>query len=194
MEFPIYKLIIDPEMDGDLEVNAIALVDRPAIERNFVAFNTQQKFVIASEEQRIVSGPLMVPDMPIYRNNEEFGEHYVVFDAKTIKAVAIKYAKKKYSDQVNVMHDTFIEGVTLFESFLSDASRGINAMKGFEDMPDGTWFGSMYVENDEAWQQVKDGTFRGFSVEGNFGYLMPKKTPEQMVADLMRIFENVPTS
>jgi hypothetical protein len=188
MDFPIFKLIIDP--DNEVEVNAIALVDRPAIERNFMAFDSQ-KFQIENEEQRIISGPLMVPDMPIYRNNEEFGEHFVVFDTPTVKQIAINYAKKKYNDQVNLMHAKFIDGVTLFESFLCDKKRGINAMAGFTDLPDGTWFGSMYVENDEAWQQVKDGTFRGFSVEGDFKYIIPKPTPEQLMKKLAEILQHV---
>lgn len=189
MEFPIYKLIVDPE--NDAEVNAISLVDEPAIERDFMAFDKVQRFAIQSEEQRIVSGPLMIPDMPIYRENEDFGQHYVVFDTPTIKSIAINYAKKKYSDQVNIMHSKFIDGVTLFESFLADRSRGINPMKGFDDLPDGTWFGSMYVENDQAWSEVKAGTFRGFSVEGNFKYIIPKPTPEQLIEKLSKIFQLV---
>lgn len=191
MEYPIYKLLIDPAEDGDTEVSAIALVDMPAIERNFVAFNSQkQRFNIDSEDQRIISGPLMIPDMPIYRENDQFGKHYVVFDAPTIKAISIKYAKKKYQDKVNYMHSQFVDGITLFESFISDKQRGINALRGFEDTPDGTWFGSMYVENDEAWQQVKDGTFRGFSVEGDFMYYVPKPTPEQMLAQLENLLKS----
>ena len=191
MDYPIYKLIIDPTEEGKTEVSAIALVDMPAIERNFMAFSKPLKFQIQDEDQRIVSGPLMIPDMPIYRENDDFGQHYIVFDSGTIKQAAIKYAKKKYNDQVNMMHKTFIDGVTLFESFLSDKTRGINPMKGFEDLPDGTWFGSMYVENEQAWQQIKDGTFKGFSVEGDFSYLIPKKTPEQMMEQLAKMLESI---
>ena len=192
MDYPIYKLIIDTSEDAKTEVSAIALVDMPAIERNFMAFNAiPARFQITNEEQRIVSGPLMIPDMPIYRDNPDFGKHYVVFDAPTIKQVAIKYAKKKYQDQVNVMHSQFIDGVTLFESFLSDKTRGINPMKGYEDLPDGTWFGSMYVENEDAWAEVKNGTFRGFSVEGDFSYLIPKPTAEQMLARLAKMLEAI---
>lgn len=193
MEFPIFKLTIDPSEDGQTEVSAIALVDQPAIERNFMAFNSQQRFQVVSEEQRIISGPLMIPDMPIYRENKEFGSHYVVFDAETIKAAAIKYAAKKYSDKVNEMHDQskFIDGVVLFESFLADNKRGIQCMAGYEDLPDGTWFGSMYVGNDAAWQQVKDGTFKGFSVEGDFSYVIPKPTPEQMLATIQNYFQSL---
>ena len=64
-------------------------------------------------------------------------------------------------------------------------------MKGYEDLPDGTWFGSMYVENEDAWAEVKNGTFRGFSVEGDFSYLIPKPTAEQMLARLAKMLEAI---
>ena len=46
---------------------------------------------------------------------------------------------------------------------------GVNAPKGFENLPDGTWFGFVKVENDKIWNEyVKTGKLKGFSVEGNF--------------------------
>ena len=81
MDLPIYKLIISSDLEDEAEVDFIALVDRPAIQRNFLAFKERQKFEIISEDKHILSGALMIADMPIYRNNEEFGEHYV---ARTI--------------------------------------------------------------------------------------------------------------
>ena len=54
-------------------------------------------------------------------------------------------------------------------------------MTGFEDVADGSWFGSFYVENNDVWNQVKSGELRGFSVEGLFDYEEPKKelSPEE---------------
>ena len=125
----------------------------------------------------------MVADMPIYRNNEKFGEHYVTFSAETIRQIAIKFAKKKYQNHVNLMHDPnmTIDGCTMFESFIVDKKRGIMPMQGFEDIADGSWFGSFYVENPEVWQNIKDGFLKGFSVEGMFDYDTPTKTlsPEE---------------
>lgn len=192
MDFPIYKLSINPEQD--VEVTSIALVDKPAIERNFLAFkDSRPQYFIQNEDQRIVSGPLMIPDKPIYRKNQEYGQHYVVFDKQTIKTIAINYARNKYMDQVNAMHNSGsnIPDVFLFETFLSDQSRGISPMKGFEDLADGTWFGSMVIGNDQAWQEVKAGTFRGFSVEGTFIYDAPKPTPEEILNRLRSLFELV---
>lgn len=189
MELPVYELLIDENVKDKAEVSYVALVDSPAIQRDFLAFNEQQKFVIQSEEQRIISGPLMIADQLIYRNNDKFGEHYVKFSAPTIKAIAIKYAKKGYQSNVNLDHDPLmrVDGVTMFESFLKDKTRGIKPMQGFEDVPDGSWFGSFFVENNEVWGDVKSGKFKGFSVEGLFDYARPKLTPEQMIQKLSEL-------
>ena len=140
-------------------------------------------FQIISEDEHIISGPLMLADELIYRDNEKFGEHYVKFSADTIKEIAIKFAKRKYQNNVNLMHDPkqVVDGVTMFESFIVDKKRGVLPMAGFEDVADGSWFGSFYVENSDVWNQVKSGELRGFSVEGLFDYEAPKAplSPEE---------------
>jgi hypothetical protein len=91
------------------------------------------------------------------------------------------------------MHDpNQIEtGVTMFESFISDKSRGIEPMKWFEDAPDGSWFVSMLVENDEVWQKVKEGMINGFSIEGIFNYTPKLSKEEQIMSQVYRILEQV---
>ena len=133
-------------------------------------FLINEKFDITNEEQRIISGPIMLADSLIYRNNHEKGEHYVKFTSETIKAIAIKFAKKKYQNRINLMHEdnSQVDGVTMFESFITDEKRGILPMVGFEDVPEGSWFGSFFVENEDVWQLIKQGVFKGFSVEGLF--------------------------
>lgn len=140
------------------------------------------QFQIISEDEKIISGPLMIADELIYRNNDTFGEHYVKFSADTIKEISIKFAKKKYQANVNLMHDQnqVVDGVTMFESFIVDKKRGILPMKGFEDVADGSWFGSFYVENPDVWNKIKSGELRGFSVEGLFDYEEPKQTVKQL--------------
>ena len=154
-------------------------------------FKNQIKFQIISEDEHIISGPLMVANMPIYRNNEKMGEHYVTFSAETIKQIAIKFAKKKYQNHVNLMHDPnmAIEDCTMFESFIVDKKRGIMPMRGFEDIADGSWFASFYVENPEVWQNIKDGFLKGFSVEGMFDYDEPTKTLSAEEQALKKISE-----
>jgi hypothetical protein len=185
---PIYELRINPEAQDGAEVDYIALVDEPAIQRDFVAFNAQQPltFAIQDEEKRIISGPAMVPDMLIYRNSESMGEHYVKFSRQTIQDIAVKFFRKKYTSNVNLMHSEQmrVDGVTIFESFITDTERGIAPMKGFEDLPEGTWFVSMYVDNDAVWNEVKAGTFRGLSVEGLFDYTRPMTKEEQLLQQI----------
>ena len=139
-------------------------------------------FAIQDEEQRIISGPLMVANQKIYRVDADGFEYEVFFSPATIKKIAIKLAKKGFQNNVNLMHsaDMQLQGVTLFEIFQSDKERGIMPMKGFEDLADGSLFGSMYVDNAEAWQLIKDGKVKGFSVEGNFGMRSKDKYEEQM--------------
>jgi hypothetical protein len=138
----------------------------------------RKSFAIQNEEQRIISGPLMIPNQKIYRYDKETETEYeVYFSPETIKKIAIKYAKRGFQKNVNIMHnpEMVASGVTLFEIFQSDKSRGIKPMEGFEDLPDGTLFGSMYVENDVAWDMVKNDIVKGFSVEGNFGMKLKSK-------------------
>ena len=155
----------------------------------------KQAFVIQDEEQRIISGPLMLADTPIYRNDAIRGEYYVVFSADTIKQIAQKFFKKGYQNNVNPMHNSgdVQEGLTMFESWIVDKKRGIQPMVGFEDVPDGSWFGSYKVENDEAWNKVKSGEVLGFSVEGNFLYKEQEQmsAEERMMNEIIKVLQQV---
>jgi len=179
MELPVYELKIVEDLQDDAEVSVISLVDKPAIMKDFHVFSEQQRqsFAITNEEQHIISGPLMLADTPIYRDNKKFGEHYVTFSPETIKDIAIKFSKKGYQKNVNLMHDANmqVEGLVMFESFIVDKERGIQPMAGYEDAKDGSWFGSFYVENEQVWQLIKEGKVKGFSVEGYFDYAAPNK-------------------
>jgi hypothetical protein len=164
-DLPVYQLVIN-ETD-ETGVDYVALVNTPAIERNFHAFNNRQQFS-ADSARRIITGALMIPNQLIYRRDEKMGEYYVTYDKATVEKIALKFMANQYSTNVNVEHKTPIDGVFMFESFITDSSRGINAPKGFEDCVEGTWFGSYKVDNADAWKEVEAGNFRGFSVEGDF--------------------------
>lgn len=158
-------------------------------------FMEVHSFAIVNEEQRIISGPLMLADELIYRNNEKFGEHYVKFTAETIKQIAIKFAKKKYMNHVNLMHnpEQKVNDVTMFESFIVDKKRGILPMAEFKEVADGSWFGSFYVENDEVWNEVKKGTYKGFSVEGMFDYVEPITAEENALKEISKLLNELIT-
>lgn len=175
MNLPIYKAQIDPAFTSDLEVNFIGLVDRPAIERNFQAFKDapqKVKFAI-NEEKRIISGPAMIADMPLYRKDDQLGEYYVVFDRQAIQSIVEKFSAKGFLKNFNLFHDEQqqVSDVTIFNSFISDKSLGVNPPIGFEDVADGSWFISAKVNNADVWEKVKSGLIKGFSVEGLFTYI-----------------------
>lgn len=134
----------------------------------------------SDSEKRIISGPAMIPDEPIYRRDKEGNEYNVIFRKDTIQKIVEKYFKQQNTTNFNLQHKKTLlaQGVYLIESFLIDEERGIKAPNGFEDLPNGSWFISCKVDNDEIWNDfVKEGVFRGFSVEGLF---MEKEVkPEQ---------------
>ena len=193
MELPLYMLDISDDLNDDAEVQFVALVDRPAIQKNWNAFKNEQKFQIVSEDKHIISGCAMLADTPIFRSDANFGDYYVAFSKDTIVKIVQKYFKKGYQNNVNLMHDpNQIEtGVTMFESFISDKTRGIHPMKGFEDAPDGSWFVSMLVENEDVWNQVKQGNVNGFSIEGIFNYSPKVSKEQQVMSEIYKILEGV---
>jgi hypothetical protein len=202
VKLPLYKMMIADTPEGEEEVDYIALVEYPAIQKNFLAFNEQiaepsfvnkNTFAIQSEEQRIVTGPLMIADLPIYRRDED-GEYYVVFTGEEIKKIVQRFFKKGYQAKVNVEHSTPVDGVFMFESYIIDREKGVMPPKGFEDVADGSWFGSFKIENDKIWEMVKEGTFKGFSIEGVFKYRKTMQTitqEEEMMAQIINILEQI---
>lgn len=188
-KLPIYRFVVSE--DDEAQLDAIAFVDEPAIEMNWQAFNSKQYSFKADNEKRIISGPLMVADLPIYRRTEE-GEYYGLFKAEDIYNLRNKFFKQGKSNLVNEMHDSnkMIDGVYMVESFLIDSERGINAPKGYQ-LTDGSWFGSYKVDNDEIWNDfIKSGEFKGFSVEGIFNTVKISEKPQNIIEQIIEIIKN----
>jgi hypothetical protein len=150
--------------------------------------SSDMKFSIQDSEQRIVTGPLMVADLPIYRRDED-EEYYVSFSAAEIKKIVQRFFKKGYQSKVNIEHSTPVDGVFMFESYIIDREKGIMPPKGFEDVSNGSWFGSFKVDNEKIWNEVKAGTFKGFSVEGLFRYEKTNKVITQEEEIMQQIFK-----
>jgi len=166
VDLPIIEFKLSDDVEG---LQAIAFVDTPAIGLNYQAF-ANQKFEVINEDKRIVMGAAMIPDLPIYRRDER-GEYYAIFKKDTIKALVQKLFKENKHNNFNEQHNAFkiLDGVYIYQSFITDAELGISAPTGFENVADGTWFIAAKVESDEAWEKVKkDGILNGFSVEGVF--------------------------
>jgi hypothetical protein len=186
MDKKLIYLTVDQDETDETRVEKVSFVDSPAIQRGWMAFNNQQRFKVQSEDRRIVSGALMVAGLPIYRRDDS-GEYYVSFTASAIQSIVYKFMKENRTKEVNEMHETDVDGVFLFESFIIDSSRGIKTPEGFDELPDGSWFGSFKVDNDEVWKKVKDGTYTGFSVEGLFTEDMEKNIDERVLAEVIRV-------
>lgn len=191
MDIPIYKLVIN---EDELGLEAVALVDNPAIQVQWQMFDGKKplKFQQVGDRQ-IVTGPLMIPNLPIYRRDEQRGEHYVVFDRETIEQAAIKYFKSGLHNSVNLMHneEEVVDGAVMIESFFIDKQRGIATPEGYDELPDGTWFGSYKINDKNLWDNfIKTGEFKGFSVEGMFKYSDGKMTDDELINEIEQAILN----
>ena len=192
MELPIKKAIIDVE-DSEMGLKTVSLVSDPAIQINWIKFNKQSeiKLAIQNEDKRIIFTPVLIPNQLIYRNiaGEEFN---LMFDKETIEQVEQKWVKDNLSSTVDIEHSSkLIDGVTFFESVLLNNERFATA-KGFEGLPEGTWFLTGKVESDEVWTKVKSGEINGVSIDGLFKTAEVKKvtmSDEQII----KIINNLKT-
>ena len=175
---PVYEALVTSEDAGMLR---ISLVDLPAVESNFLAFAKEGEqpahlYFVRDEERRIVRGVVMRADYPILRRNGDY-EYFIVFRADTIRVMAEKYLAESRQNNVDEMHNhAEVDDVQMVQYFIKDTAAGI-APAGFEDIADGSLFAEFHVLNDEVWAKVKDGTYRGFSLEGAF-----ELVPEEMKA------------
>jgi Putative phage serine protease XkdF len=168
-EYPIYEIQLK---DGELELglSAVALVDKPAYESSFIALSKtiDCNFEVNDIEKRIITGALMIPDKLVYR--EEKGiKFYVTATKETIFEASQKFAKENKNNSIKLTHQAngLTSDVFIFESFITDSDR-VTGVKGFENLPLGTWFITCKVLNDEIWNNIKDGKFNGFSLEALF--------------------------
>ena len=197
MDLPFIEFTLTDEVEG---LQAIALVDSPAIGLNYQAF-APHKFEVIDEDKRIVMGAAMIPDLPIYRRDER-GEYYAIFKKETIKALVQKLFKENKHTEFNEQHNSFkiLDGVYIYQSFITDKELGILPPQGFENVADGTWFIAAKVENEEAWSKVKEeGLLKGFSVEGVFDLepykfkTMNKINLESVISTLKSVFADAET-
>lgn len=179
----IYKITIDDDLE--LGMNAISLVDFPAVERNFIAFKEEKKpqLLNFNEAKHIISGVVALADTPIYRYHPGMGEYYVVFDKDVIRKMVERYSKNNLFNSINFQHndnDT-TDKLVLIESYFVDEERGISP-KDFGDLTDGSWICSFYVEDEELWKRIlNDDTLQGFSLQGIFN--LEEKFSQQTIPE-----------
>lgn len=191
MNLPIYKIVIN---DAETGIDRISLVQMPAVESNFLAFAKDKKQVMfsANEEQQMITGVLARADYPIYRYDEQLGEYYVQFGKDVIKEMAEKLLIDGHQNWVNIEHieNSDVDGVYMLEMFIKDTNKGINPT-GFDDISDGSLFATFKVRNPKIWEYIKNGTFKGFSIEGLFGFEEAKSEDEKIYDEILEMLDRI---
>ena len=164
----IVELLLDEENEVT-GIEAVSIVENPAIESDFIALAEQEiKLAKVDEDKRILMGAALIPNKPIFRkqNDEMF---YVYFSKETVRRAAELFFKNGNQNNATLEHSMGIEDLTVFESWIVEDTKMDKSAKYGLDVPEGTWMISMKVENDEVWNDyIKSGKVKGFSIEGYF--------------------------
>jgi hypothetical protein len=187
----IIELILDEELEFN-GVDAISIVENPAIQSNFVALKDQQvRLAEVDNEKRILLGAILIPNKPILRNGDE-EDYYIYFSRETVEKASQMYLKQGNQHNASLEHQYSLKGLTLVESWIvqdevHDKSRLYDNTK---EVPLGTWMGAIRVDSDEVWQDyVKNGSVRGFSIEGYFADKADR--PKEKLNDFLSQLENL---
>ena len=163
----IIELILD-EDEMETGIEAISIVESPAIESDFVALKDQEiKLAEVDAEKRILMGALLIPNKPIYRNGDE-GEYYIYFSKDTVCKASQMFLQNGNQSNSTLEHNKPLNGLTLVESWIVESEQDKSRHYGL-NVPVGTWMGAVKVNNSKIWEQyVKTKKVKGFSIEGYF--------------------------
>ena len=163
----IVELIIDEKEDLS-GVEAISVVEFPAIEENFIALNQQLQLAKVDDEKRILMGAALIPNKNIYRRNGE-DEYYIFFSDATVKKASELFLMNSNQNNATLEHQKKINDLSVVESWIVEDTEMDKSKKYGLNAPIGTWMVSMKVNNDTIWNDfVKTGKVKGFSIEGYF--------------------------
>lgn len=175
----IIELILDEENVEMTGIEAVSIVESPAIESDFIALKDQEiKLAKIDEEKKLLMGAALIPNKPIFRKNE-FTDFYVYFSSSTVRRASELFFQNNNQNNATLEHEMEIQGLSVVESWIvEDTEKDKSALYGLS-VPKGTWMISMKVENDEVWNEyVKEGKVKGFSIEGYFADSAKVKAPE----------------
>jgi hypothetical protein len=180
----IVELILDE--DSEMGIEAISVVESPAIEEDFVALKSQEfKLAEVDKERRILMGALLIPNKPIYRRSGD-DEYYIYFSKETVLKASQMYLMQGNQNNSTLEHQYKIQGLSLVESWLVEDKVHDKSVKYGMDLSLGTWVGSVKVNNDKIWNEfVKTGKVKGFSIEGYFADKM-ERPKEAIIEDLSK--------
>ena len=192
----IIELLID-ETKEEMGINAVSVVESPAIEENFVALQKHEvELKEVDTEKRILMGAALIPNKQIYRKNKD-KEFYIYFSEDTVRKASELFLMRSNQNNATYEHERkMLEGMSVVESWIIEDEKTDKSRLYNFNLPKGTWMISMKVNNDEVWQKVKDGEVKGFSIEGYFvdKYDMSKNINEmdtiEKLKELIRKHEN----
>lgn len=167
----LIELIVDETMELS-GIDAISIVENPAIEENWIALKNEQKeyhFAEVDKEKRIIMGAMLVPDKPIYRRDEKEGEYYIYFSQDTIRKCMEMFFQNGNQSNATFEHKEEIKGLTMVESWIVEDLEKDKSNLYNLNVPVGTWMGTIKVENEVIWDEfIKTKKVKGFSIEGYF--------------------------
>jgi hypothetical protein len=193
----IVELIIADDSQ-ELAIDAISLVTSPAIEQDFVFFGKEKNnltFAKVDEEKRMLVSPALIPNKQIFRHDPNTdSDYYVYFSKDTVRKASELYLKHNNHHKATYQHQDRVSGVLTVESWIKEGDQDKSKLYGY-DLPDGTWFVKMKIENDDLWQKIKGGELKGLSIEGYFTDKMEKMaekkaTSEEILKALNEIITN----
>jgi hypothetical protein len=180
----IIELILDEEQE-DSGVEAISIVESPAIEENFIALKSDEiKLAEISKDKKLLMGALLVPNKPIYRKSGK-EEYYIYFSKETISKASQLYLKNGNQNNSTLEHQHELSGLTLVESWIVESDTKDKSRLYNMDVPVGTWMGTVKVNNDNVWNEyVRTKKVKGFSIEGYFADRMTERPNESIKEDM----------
>ena len=122
------------------------------------------------EEKMEITGASIIPNKMIIRRNPMTDEiYYVYFSKETTKILSERFMKNKLTDSTNLNHsdieapDTFVSESWLVIDPANDKSSALGL-----NYPEGTWVITMKVNSPTLWNEIKEGKYKGYSIEGYF--------------------------
>ena len=168
-------------LDDECGIQALSLVEHPAVLSKVERFAENDKIQYFKDDlKHNITGLIIPADRPIYRNNGT-EEYYIVFEKDTIVDFSTKMMKDGTMNFFNWEHsDDTISGIECIELFIKDSERGITPA-GFDDVEEGSLFGTFHISNDDVWDKIMDGSY-GISMECIFSRFSEQITPSTEIS------------
>ena len=172
--------LVEFNPDEKRGVFGYALVEKPAIETDAIYLSKEDELILLKEtEKGLLVTPVLIPNQKILRVDAKTGEKYnILFPKETIELAQRQFHINGNQSKSNLEHtDIKLEGVTIVESWLKEFDNDKSTSYGF-DLPIGTWFVTMKVDNEEVKDKIKSGAIKGISIEGEFNINTNKMSKE----------------